>query len=129
MDLLDLIAVSSSISGVSLADKHTLRDQHELLGGSPDEREAARTTILWILERYRASWNDLLGIIADVAPGSLQLDPLILLPVPIAPDPLELLTGFLPSFFDVTEDEYIAISLWILHSFFSHNSKFRRGWH
>src|SRR6267378_4021927 len=57
-DLLDMIAVPSPVAGVTTDHRHTLREQHELLGGTPEEREIAREAILWILQRYRASWND-----------------------------------------------------------------------
>jgi hypothetical protein len=118
-DLLGLISAPSTMAmNVASIDRKTLREQHELLGGTVKERETARTAILWILERYRASWNDLLGVISDVGNFSSSPTVLILLPVPEAPDPLDILVSFLPQFIDVTDDEVVAIALWILHLFF-----------
>ncbi len=116
-DLLALLAPTATISGISEEDRKALREQHEVLGGTPEEREKARAAILWILERYRCKWNDLLGIIASATATAANPTPLILLPVPTAPDPLELLTGFIPQFVDVTEDEIVASSLWIIHTY------------
>lgn len=117
-DLLGLIATPSSMAtDIPPEDRKVLREQHEVLGNSVADRKAARKAILWVLERHRLTWNDLLGVISGVDDFDPSASPLILLPVPKAPDPLDLLTGFLHQFFDVTEDETIAIALWILHTY------------
>jgi hypothetical protein len=116
-DLLSLLSAPTTVAGISEKDRKTLRDQHEVLGGSAEERETARTTILWILERYRCTWNDLLGTIGDATAGSGSPKPFVVLPVPVIPDPLELLTEFVPQFFGVTEDEVVAIALWVIHTY------------
>jgi hypothetical protein len=108
---------SATSANVNPADRKLLREQHELLGGTPLEREAARTAILWVLERYRATWNDLIGIISGVSGFNQQPASIWLLPVPGAPDPLELLTGLILQFVDLTDDEVLAVSLWTLHTF------------
>jgi hypothetical protein len=118
-DLLNLIGLPASMDGISPGDRRTLREQHLLLGDEePEKREAARTAIKWILQRYRLSWNDLLSAISNVSKFDPNPSVVRLLPVPEAPDPLELLTGFLPGFIDVTDDEVLVIALWTLHTFF-----------
>jgi hypothetical protein len=118
-DLIDLIKAPSAIDNISETDRRLLREQHELLGDQdPVKREAARMAIRWTLEKYRLGWNDLLSAISNVGLFDPTPSVVALIPKPVDPDPLSLLVAFLPSYFEVSEDEYVIVACWALHTLF-----------
>jgi hypothetical protein len=106
-------------------------DLVELLGGSPagihpdlirdltalgsDDHVGARAGIQELLDRHRKTWNDFIDQLCTLAPAGWVSHASWKDPEPVA-DLLALLVGTLKEYVELTPAEYIAVSLWILHT-------------
>jgi hypothetical protein len=87
---------------------------HAVLGSSQlGERESAWAKMNEILRKDGYSWNDL----PDLLRGTGETDAREVIREPSAPLPLERLTTALGKYLHLQEHEYLAIALWIAHTF------------
>jgi Protein of unknown function (DUF3631) len=85
------------------------------LGSSdPDERANARRNIADLLARHRKTWNDLADVLCSTSHEAWACDPLS--DAPDRVNPLDLVHYLLQQYVGLQPHEYIAVSLWCLHT-------------
>jgi hypothetical protein len=126
-------AARSRINSQLLAFGKSWADLIELLGGKPaavradlasnivalgssdpDERANARRNIEDLLERHRKTWNDLANVLFSASREAWVCDPLS--DAPDRVNPLDLIHYILEQYVVLKPHEYVAISLWVLHT-------------
>jgi hypothetical protein len=90
------------------------RDIIALGSSDPYERATARRNIFDLLARHRKSWNDLADVLCTASHEAWACDPLGDDPPRV--NPLDLVDHLLRQYLELREHEYVALSLWSLHS-------------
>jgi hypothetical protein len=90
------------------------RDIIALGSSDPDERATARRNIFDLLGRHRKRWNDLADVLCAHSHEAWACDPLGDDPPRV--NPLALVDYLLREYLELREHEYVALSLWSLHS-------------
>jgi hypothetical protein len=88
------------------------RDIAALGSGDPDERARARHHLAELLERHRKNWNDLVDALCSVSSVAWMGRA----PDPVRVNPLALVHHLLEEYVALKPHEYVAVSLWILHT-------------
>jgi hypothetical protein len=108
-DLIELL------SGNAAAIRADLASDIVALGSSdPDQRANARSKIADLLALHRKNWNDLAEVLCSTSHEAWACDPLS--DVPDRVNSLDLVRFLLEQYVALKPHEYIAVSLWALHT-------------
>jgi hypothetical protein len=99
-------------------DRERLRKLHGLVGSSnPNEAEVARQMIREILDRHNLSWNDLPDLLREESASEQQADEQTT-NTAFDFNPLDLVHHLIGESISLTEDQMVAVTLWIAHCYF-----------
>lgn len=90
------------------------RDIVALGSSDPDERANARRNLADLLARHRKNWNDLVDVLCATSHEAWACDPSADDPKRV--NPLALVHHLLGEYVALQPHQYIAVSLWILHT-------------
>ena len=108
-DLIELLGGTPAAIRADLA-----RDIVALGSSDPDERANARRNIADLLARHRKNWNDLADVLFSTSPEAWASNPSADDPTRV--NPLALVHHLLEEYVALKPHEYIAVSLWALHT-------------